>query len=321
MTSVTHPKVSFGMPILNGAEHVEATIKSVLDQDYPNLELVISDNGSTDGTIAIIERYTANDARVRLHKHPKNIGQNPNFNFVLSLAKGKYFRWIGMDDWVEPSYASRCVEMMEADPDAIGVTTNQMYIDDDGNEFYAEFNGDRLDSPRIQHRFKRMMWFMSADYRFIDPIYTLYRRDVMDASPKLRVVPTPDKVLSVDLALMGRMLHVRDCLCGRRRVPAHYNLDHAEEYLPGHSAIVRGNAYQFSKAVFESSLSHKMSALGRAVCFEAVVQYAAKKFAVDAHRSLRRTIRPHVKALLGKMKPESSKAQPVASDPNGPFRG
>jgi glycosyltransferase involved in cell wall biosynthesis len=98
------PRVSLGMPVYNGERYLEKTFDSVLAQTYKDFELVISDNGSTDRTQAICERYAKMDSRVKYHRNSKNIGIAPNFNRVYELSPSEYFKWTDYDDLLAPEF-------------------------------------------------------------------------------------------------------------------------------------------------------------------------------------------------------------------------
>ena len=75
----------------------------MLSQDYENLELIISDNASTDATEEVCRELAAADHRVRYFRQPQNIGLARNFQWVREYADGDFFRWIGDDDKIAPS--------------------------------------------------------------------------------------------------------------------------------------------------------------------------------------------------------------------------
>src|SRR5665647_2102507 len=85
------PLVSIGMPVLNGAKYIAEAIDSILAQRYSNLELIISDNASSDETATICQEYCAEDRRVRLYTQSQEIGAIANFASVLETARGEYF--------------------------------------------------------------------------------------------------------------------------------------------------------------------------------------------------------------------------------------
>lgn len=118
------PLVSVGVPVYNGGEHLEEALRSVLSQDYPNLEVVISDNASDDGTEALSRRIAAQDNRVRYFRNETNIGLMPNFRRSLEEARGRYFSWLAHDDVMsDRSYLSTLVAYLEENPDVVACTS------------------------------------------------------------------------------------------------------------------------------------------------------------------------------------------------------
>ena len=77
------PKVSIGLPVYNGGEFIRAAIESILAQTFPDFELNISDNASTDETEAICRDYAAQDQRIRYVRQSTNLGAGANFKFVF----------------------------------------------------------------------------------------------------------------------------------------------------------------------------------------------------------------------------------------------
>src|SRR5262245_37698315 len=107
--------VSVGLPVRNGEHRLTGVVKSVLGQDHENLELVISDNASTDGTEEVCRELARGDSRIVYIRQPENIGLLNNFIAAMRAARGTYYRWVGDDDWLAPSCVSRCVEAYAAD--------------------------------------------------------------------------------------------------------------------------------------------------------------------------------------------------------------
>src|SRR3982751_485615 len=98
------PKVSIGLPVYNGELHLALALDSILAQTYGDFEIVISDNGSTDGTESICRRYAAADPRIRYERNETNRGAAWNYNHVFELSRGEYFKWMAHDDLIEPNY-------------------------------------------------------------------------------------------------------------------------------------------------------------------------------------------------------------------------
>ncbi|HEX4934401.1 MAG TPA: glycosyltransferase family A protein, partial [Gemmatimonadaceae bacterium] len=76
-------------------------LRSIQAQDLREIEVIVSDNASTDGSAELCERFAASDPRIIVHRQPANIGAAANFNFVRHRARAESFLWIGCDDYYE----------------------------------------------------------------------------------------------------------------------------------------------------------------------------------------------------------------------------
>ncbi len=128
------PLVSVGLPTYNRASSLRRAIQSVLSQDYPHIELIVSDNASTDLTESICEEFSAQDKRVRYLRQVVNRGANANFQLVLSEARGTFFMWLSDDDWLDSQYLSRCVQILLEREDTVLVCGAATYVGRDGDE-------------------------------------------------------------------------------------------------------------------------------------------------------------------------------------------
>jgi glycosyltransferase involved in cell wall biosynthesis len=112
------PLVSIGMPVFNSAKTLHRSLESLLAQDYPNLEIIISDNCSTDETAQICKTYSQKDNRIKLNINAINQGLTKNFEIVAQKASGQYFFWAAGDDYWEPEFTATLVQELEANPNA-----------------------------------------------------------------------------------------------------------------------------------------------------------------------------------------------------------
>ena len=209
--------LSVGLAVRNARETIGRCIESILSQDFADLELVVSDNVSDDGTIETVERYTRMDPRVRLSVNPVNVGIQANMNRVLAAAGGRYFRWISADDWLEPGCLSASVAALEDQPEAIGVTSWFTIHTAGGLTRYEEYSGEFPTSCDPARRFERMLWFFHAGDAKYDPVYGVYRREGLMRSHQHRPAEQADWLLAAELALMGPILHVAERLAHRSR--------------------------------------------------------------------------------------------------------
>ena len=215
--SANSPTLSIGLAVRNGRHFVERCIESILSQDFTDFELVICDNASDDGTVAMLEDYARADPRVRLSVNHSNIGIHENMRRVLGSSRGRLFRWISADDWLEPGCLSACVRALESRPDAIGVTTWFTIHTPDGSTRYEEYRGEFPNSLDPARRFERMLWFFHAGDAKYDPIYGMYRRDCLKRTHVVRPSERSDWLLSGELALLGPIIHIDERLVNRGR--------------------------------------------------------------------------------------------------------
>mgnify|MGYP000603722707 FL=1 len=117
MTS--NPKLTIGMPVYNGELFIKKAIESILDQTFTDFELIISNNSSSDSTEKICQDFIDKDNRIQIHTQKKNIGIHRNFNFLLSKAKGEYFAWAAVDDYLDNDFMEKNLKILESDKSVV----------------------------------------------------------------------------------------------------------------------------------------------------------------------------------------------------------
>lgn len=106
--------VSVLVPVWNGAPYLAEALESALNQSRPPREIIVVDNGSTDDTPKIIERYAG---RVRAYRNESNIGAVPNWQMAASLAASEYLTWLPADDWLAPDCLAAAATILAAHPE------------------------------------------------------------------------------------------------------------------------------------------------------------------------------------------------------------
>jgi glycosyltransferase involved in cell wall biosynthesis len=106
------PLVSLGIPTYNSEGVIRDALDALLAQTYDNLELVISDNGSTDRTGEICQEYATKDRRVKYYRNPTNLGVHENYRRVVTLSTGEYFMWAADDDLKPPDAIEHCLNAL-----------------------------------------------------------------------------------------------------------------------------------------------------------------------------------------------------------------
>ena len=107
------PTVSIIVPVYNAENTISRCIESILNQEYSDFELLLVNDGSTDGSGAVCDAYAARDARVRVI-HKENTGVSDTRNTALDQARGTYLQFLDSDDWITPDATSSLVRAAES---------------------------------------------------------------------------------------------------------------------------------------------------------------------------------------------------------------
>lgn len=206
------PRLTIGMPVWNSASTIAASIECHLAQDFTDFELVVSDNGSEDGTPDVAQRYADTDPRVRVVRHPVNRGGTANFNDLVPLARTDLFKWSSGDDLIGPGYLSRCVAALDDSPTAVLAYCRSRIIDEAGNVVRDHDDGLDLHQPRA---WERMRDFAARRW-LCNPIFGVVRTSALRRTTLLTLKVSSDVTLLAELALQGPFVEVPDRLFLRR---------------------------------------------------------------------------------------------------------
>jgi glycosyltransferase involved in cell wall biosynthesis len=202
------PRVSIGLPVFNGEAFLREAIDSVLGQSFGDLELVISDNASTDATAEICREYVARDPRVRYYRNDTNMGAARNYGRAFELARGEYFKWLAADDRIAPEFLARAVEILEREPTVAIALSRYVAIDE---------RGDVLHGLDYDHEFRgsapaRIRKLFGHPHGTEHPHWGLLRASVARKTGLLRTFIGSDFFLSFELVLHGETVQMPDHL-------------------------------------------------------------------------------------------------------------
>lgn len=145
------PKVSVVMSVYNGAEYLSEAIDSILAQTFPDFELIIIDDASSDDSQAIINGYT--DKRIRLLINESNLGLPASLNKGIRYAQGKYIVRMDSDDISLPDRIEKQVRFMDAHPDIAASSGNYYMIDSFGNiskNIFGRIRSHKMNEKMLQ---------------------------------------------------------------------------------------------------------------------------------------------------------------------------
>jgi len=204
----SRPRVSIGVPVFNGERYLPQALDSILAQTYQDFELVISDNGSTDGTEAICRRYAAADSRIRYYRHATTRGVTWNFRQVVLRSSGEYFMWVAADDKLAPDYVQRCVEVLDRESQVVLCYCRSVDMDEDGRFLRREEPELDTGAPRPHQRFRELI---RMDHNCA-ALFGLIRADVLKRTPIHGDFADSDRSVLAELALYGKYYQIPDDL-------------------------------------------------------------------------------------------------------------
>jgi len=126
------PRISVLMAAYNAEAYIPQAIESVLTQTSQGWELIIVDDGSTDGTGEIAERYGAGDGRIRCYRNEGNLGIGPTRRRTLDLARGHYAAVLDADDAALPDWLSGRVAFLDAHEEVVVASGSRILVDERG---------------------------------------------------------------------------------------------------------------------------------------------------------------------------------------------
>ncbi len=164
------PLVSIVTPSFNQARYLEATIQSVLSQNYPRLEYIIVDGGSTDGSVDIIKKY---EGQLAWWVSEKDKGQTDALNKGFTRAKGDILAWLNSDDIYEPNAIWSAIKIMQPNPEIGLLYGDANYIDEDGH-IIGKFPAAQTDLKRLREGYvhipQQASFFRGNLWREVGPL-------------------------------------------------------------------------------------------------------------------------------------------------------
>ncbi|MDB4945213.1 MAG: glycosyl transferase, family 2 [Labilithrix sp.] len=202
------PLVSIGCAVYNGAATLERALAGLVDQDYPNLEILISDDGSTDASIQICEDLARRDPRVKFQRNPRNLGIIGNFNGLIDRATGKYFMWADQDDVRDRTFVGKAVARLEADHEAVLCHSyTGVFIGDPSDlKYIITLHGVRDETSPVRRYYKFLRCFSDTT------IYGLIRLDALKHTHRFRTDLGSAGILLFEQLLAGKFIEIPEVL-------------------------------------------------------------------------------------------------------------
>ena len=196
---VNQPLVSICIPTYNVENFIQETLNACLNQTYKNIEIIISDNCSTDKTVSLIKDY--GDPRIKIFSNSVNEGLLFNYKKVLSYATGKYISLLSADDGMEPETVAKAVFVLEApeNKDIVLINTYIQVINSEGKKIFnkkSPFGGGRISSYRAIRSN-----FLFGTNVLGEPNGSLFRKSAYDKIPEPKFLNGNSWTIDIDIKL------------------------------------------------------------------------------------------------------------------------
>lgn len=276
---MNNPIVSVGMPVYNGDNYISQAIDSILSQTYKDFELIISDNASTDNTMAICRSYADKDRRICYHRNENNLGAAWNFNQVFYLARGKYFQWACHDDVWTSTLLERYVDVMDRMPEVVLCYSKTLFINEDGNPIRSLIGRPNLEDPSPSQRFRLFLKYHPNE---CNPVLGLFRAHLLKKTPLMGNYPASDMILLGEIALHGKFFEIPEFLFLRRDHPgtsyrAHPKFEDRAVFMdPTQKGKIQLTTWRWIYEWFKSSFRCPISMFERIRCVLELSKWARR---------------------------------------------
>ncbi|MEM8555285.1 MAG: glycosyltransferase family 2 protein [Pseudomonadota bacterium] len=273
------PPLSIGLPVYNGERYLAAAIQSLLDQDFGDFELFISDNASEDRTPDIARAFAATDKRIRYERLDQNLGASVNHNRVFQAARSPFFKWAAHDDICGPGFLRACMDGLADEPEAVLCHGQSVMIDAWGHPLGVVNTETAADQNQPHRRFRHMI---TSPHMCI-LVFGVIRREVMSRTALLAPYVGSDRTLLAELSLQGKLIVRENVRFFRRAHPEssiHKHVDEAERlhwFDPSLRGRSRTPTWRRGRAYAEAILRARISPLEKLRAFGELVQWPAAR--------------------------------------------
>ena len=170
--------ISVIIPAYNVENYIFRAIESVLNQTYSNYELIIVDDGSTDGTWDIIQSYAKNEKKMVIKKQ-KNSGVSKARNAGIEIAKGDFLVFLDSDDWLEINALETLIDFQIKYPDAFITVDRYFAYFNESEEIYKIRQNEEMEDELLDKN-SALKCFASHKFNLQSSCYKLYKRDLIE---------------------------------------------------------------------------------------------------------------------------------------------
>ena len=212
------PRISIGLPVYNGETYLCKSLDSLLAQTYSDFELIISDNASNDRTREICLDYVSKDSRIKYLRNHENLGAAKNYNLLVDVAHGEYFKWQAADDVCDSQFLQHCIQILDQDREVVLCYPRTRIIDENGALLELYPDELHLIQPNALQRYIQF----HQRFRKLEKCNSVFGLIRIEALRKTRLIDrfrSSDMILLAELALLGKLYELPEYLFFRRDHP------------------------------------------------------------------------------------------------------
>ncbi len=288
--------ISVIVPVYNKEKYLEKCLDSIVNQTYRNLEILLIDDGSTDGSAAICDAYAKKDPRVK-SVHRKNAGPGATRNYGMLISSGRYIAFVDSDDWIERDMYARLMDAIRRNGASLAMCGRNMVFEESG-EIQSAFC---LEAEQCFDTHEAVRRFLVYDAVDASPCDKLFDRALLEGSP---YATFPKKYVSEDIPFVFGLI-------SRAEKTVHIGVP-CYNYLQRSGSYSRGtlNKKAWGLKVYPDEVRRTVLKAYKDLQSEADYYYAInmmtlffkvdKKKDAEAYRTIREELIRHKKQLLGK---------------------
>jgi len=228
------PKITIGLMVYNEEKDLDEAIRSIYEQNFEDIEILVGNNASTDNSTNIIESYAKQDARIVHIQRERNIGALQNWNDLVNRAKGEYFILAGGHDKWSPNYLKNLSKELDNNQKAVVSYAKTTWIDKDSAEI--NYSTSLLDTSGLSHIGK----FVSLMFSNQHPIMGLIRtKSIRETRMQLEILGSGEIFLQ-ELVQLGDFVLVENERWYRREVR---DTENSENRLDRYTRILFSNKF------------------------------------------------------------------------------
>ena len=169
---MTLPRVSVGIPVFNGETGLRKALTSIVYQSHKDLEIIISNNCSTDNSLKIIQLFQNKDPRIFVFNQEKKLSISENFKFVLDKSNSKYFTWASCDDFRSRDFIKKNLEFLIQNTDYVASISPARF-------FKYSYNSNKIGDFTINGNSAKKRLFDGLELNANARFFSLFRTDLL----------------------------------------------------------------------------------------------------------------------------------------------